>query len=244
MVYEGYRPVDPWSTRNYEHFIIRYLPEHQEDVEESISSADWVREKTRSKYPHELSMKVTITLCSDKDEVKRLSNGRSRALGNSRVNLTRADIFIVHPSWEGSWETYCELDHPFRRVLNHEYVHCPFWQDRFRAERYGGYKQNVLPSWFNQGLAEYISENNFPSWRSLVMESVNEGRFTIDNEYAWGFYILEYMYETFSQKSVLDLVRSTNPSFWGAVQTELGVSRQDFERRRNHYLQCIFSRVS
>lgn len=239
MVYEGYRPSDNWLTRNYEYFIIRFHPEHRDDVEECISSANWVREKTRLKYPHELPMKVTITLCRDIDEVDRLSNGRSS--GNSLVDLTRADIFIVHPSWEGSWETYGELDNPFRRVLNHEYVHCPFWQDRFRAERYGGYTQDVLPCWFNQGLAEYISENYFPSWRSRVKQSVNEGRFNIDNEYAWGLYILEYMYETFSQEGVLGLVRSSAPSFWGAVKTELGVSRQDFELRRNQYLQCIFS---
>ena len=76
-----------------------------------------------------------------------------------------------------------------------------------------------------------------------MKQSVDEGRFSIDNDYAWGTYILEYMYEKYSQESVLDLVRSTNPSFWGAVQTELGVSRQDFERRRNQYLRCIFSRV-
>jgi len=228
MVYEGYRPSDNWLTRNYEYFIIRFHPEHRDDVEECISSANWVREKTRSQYPHELSMKVTITLCSDIDEVNRYSNGRS--LGNSIVGLTRADIYIVHPSGEGSWETYGELDYPFQRVLNHEYVHCPFWQDRARAKCNGGYPDDVLPSWFNQGIAEYISENYIPSCRSYVRESVNEGRFSIDNEFAWGIYILEYMYEVFSQERVIDLVRSTTPNFWGAVQTELGVSRYDFEQ--------------
>jgi len=238
-IYEGFHSSDNWYTRSFEYFIIRFHIEHRDDVEECLISANWVREKTRSMYPHEISMKVTITLCNDIDEVYRLSNGRS--LGNSIVGLNKAEIFIVHPSWNGNWEIYSELGDPFRRVLNHEYVHCPFWQDRALAKSYGGYPDEELPSWFNQGIAEYISENYFPSWKTRVSESLKENSFNIDNEYAWGIYILEYMYKIYSQERVIDLVRSTTSSFWGAVQTELGVSRQDFERRRNEYIKNILS---
>lgn len=234
MIYEGIRSYEEWFEQSNEFFIIRYHPDHISDVEEAFALANWVRENTQVKYPHCLGMKVTITLCKDRKEIQRLT--REDRAGYSRVGLNIAKIFILTPSWSGSWDEYEKMDNPFRRVLNHEYVHCPFWQDRACAKIHGGYPDDELPRWFNQGIAEYISNNYLKSYEECVKESVKQRRFDINNEYAWGIYIMEYMYRKFQQNRVINLVRSESPTFNEAIQTELGVNRQDFDDGWKQYL--------
>ena len=96
MVYEGYRPLSDWLTQHDDYFIVKYHPEYSDDVDECVSCANWVREKTQRKYPHDISMRITITLCRDIYEITNLSGGRSS--GNSIVSLSRAEIYIIPPS--------------------------------------------------------------------------------------------------------------------------------------------------
>jgi len=84
--------------------------------------------------------------------------------------------------------------------LNHEYVHCPFWQERAQAKSKGGYHDEELPQWFIQGIAEYVSENYLPSYEKHVRRKIQQGLFDVDRPYSWGLYIVEYLYQTFQHE--------------------------------------------
>lgn len=227
-----------WFEQDSEYFKIRFHMEQRNEIEETITLANLVREKTQKKYPHNLGMRVTITLCRDKNEMNNLT-GREIA-GYSNVSPNKAEIIILRPGWPNNWDGYEQLDHPFQRVLNHEYVHCPFWQERAQAKLKGGYRDKELPQWFSQGMAEYISENYLPSYEEHVRGKVQRGSFYIDRPYSWGIYIVEYLYQTFQQNQIINLVRSTISTFDKAIQRELGIIYEKLTEGWRQYLLTKF----
>jgi len=224
---------DEWLTIENEFFIIKYHMGQEEDADEALTCAMWMRENTLEKYPHNLNLRVTITLYSDRDQIKAKEEV---CTATSHVDSSSASIGIVSPSWKGSWGGYERLDRPFSRVLNHEYVHCPFYIDLYAKGR--GYKNP--PSWFSQGLAEYISGNYLPSYVNRVRESVEQGSFTINEPYTWGTYIVEYMCSEYGQDRVIDVIKSSAPTFNGALEKELGVALLEFEDGWRRYIADKF----
>ena len=221
------------SPTENEYFVIEYQLGYEEDAIKTLDSAMWVREHTMKKYLHDLGVKVTIYMYNSREEIM-AEEGVPTAVTHSSYdgqNYT-SSIGILRPSWEGHWGGYEELDNPFRRVLNHEYVHSVFYKDLFMKST--GYKDP--PSWFNQGIAEYISENYTPSYEKKVREAVQSGSFMIDEPYSWGLYILEYMYKEYGQVKIVSLIRSTAPTFLDALKKELGVSPSEFEDGWQAYL--------
>ncbi len=224
---------DDWLTIENEFFIIKYHPGQKEEAKEALTCAMWVRENTLEKYPHNLNLKIPITLYSDRDEIMG-KEGVYPAI--SHVGRSRASIGILSPSWTGSWGGYEGLDRPFRRVLNHEYVHCPFYIDLYTKGR--GYKKS--PPWFHQGFAEYISDNYLPRYVIRVRESVEQGSFTINEPYTWGIYVVEYMYSEYGQDRVIDVIKSSALNFNGALEKELGVAPLEFEDGWRRYIANMF----
>jgi len=228
---------DEWLAIENEFFVIKYHPGQGEEAEEALAGAMWVRENTLEKYPHTLNLKVTITIYSDRDE---LTEKEGAYTGTSHVGVSgassSASIGILSPSWTGHWGGYEGLDHPFRRVLNHEYVHVPFYIDLYMKNR--GYKDPQ--PWFSQGLAEYISDNYLPCYVNRVRESVEQGSFTINEPYAWGLYIVEYMYSKYGMDKVIDIIKSDEPTFNGALEAELGTNPLEFEEGWRRYVADKF----
>lgn len=216
------------QTLENEYFVINYPSGYEEDAKKAFDWAMWVRKRTMEKYPHDLGFKVAIYLNESREE------GKPIAVTHS--GTTEAEIFILRPSWEGRWGGYEQLENPFRRVLNHEYVHAPFYKDLYTKRT--GYKDP--PSWFAQGIAEYISENYLPSYEKRVRESVRRGSFTIAEPYSWGIYIVEHMYAKYGQEKVIKLIRSDALTFEDALRKELGVSPSEFEDGWRTYLAKKF----
>lgn len=209
-----------WETSENDFFVIKYRQGYEDDARKTLGIAMEVREITLEKYPHELSTKVIIEVYPNRDE-----------LGDMVICIGNT-IKILRPSWEGTRRGYEQLDHPFRRQLNHEYVHVPFYNDL--NSKKSGYTDH--PPWFNQGIAEYISQNYLPSYEKRVRESVQEGSFMIDEPYSWGLYIVEFMYSKCGQKKVIDLIKSDAPTFTDALKKEIGLSPSEFEEGWRVYL--------
>jgi|GEM_PF-5340080 len=171
-----------WLTIENEYFVVYYHPGYEADAEKALECAMWVRNNTMNKYPHTLNVKVEIYLYSNREEIME-KEGCPTAISHVGVSggvLTTAKIGILRPSWEGHWGGYEQLDHPFRRVLNHEYAHIPFYYHLYSKKK--GYTDP--PSWFSEGLAEYISGNYLPSYEERVREAVLRGSYTIDEPYS------------------------------------------------------------
>lgn len=209
-----------WETLENDFFVIKYRQGYEDDARKTLDIAMEVREITLEKYPHELGYTVIVKIYTNPDELK-----------SCRARLSSGTIHILRPSWEGTWCGYEQLDHPFKRQLNHEYVHVPFYNDLKRSE----YKEQV-PRWFSQGVAEYISQNYLPSYEKRVRESVQEGSFMIDEHYSWGLYIVEFMYAKYGQKKVINLIKSDAPTFTDALKKEIGLSPSEFEEGWRVYL--------
>ncbi len=205
-----------WETLESNFFVIKYHQGYEDDARKTLGIAMEVREITLEKYPHELT-KVIIEVYPNRDE---LGNIAAICIGNT--------IKILRPSWEGTWCGYEQLDHPFRRQLNHEYVHIPFYDE----ER--GYTDP--PCWFSQGIAEYISQNYLPSYEKRVRESVQGGSFMIGEPCSWGLYIVEFMYTEYGREKVINLIKSDAPTFTDALKKEIGLSPSKFEDGWRAYL--------
>ena len=221
-----------WQTTQNQHFIIYYYPGYDNDAAETLNTAMTVREITLQKYPHDLGIKVIIYIYPDRSTLL-AEKGVPTALAEVGSPPPSATIYILCPSWAGDWGGYEQLDSPFRRVLNHEYVHAPFYIDLYTKP--SGYSDP--PSWFSQGVAEYIGQNYLPSYETRVREAVQADSFTPEAEpYSWGLYIVEYMYTEYGQDKVTSLIISTASTFEDALDTELGVSPSDFENGWKAYL--------
>lgn len=226
-----------WLTLENELFSVRYQVGNEQDAQMTLEHAMWVRDRTMEKYPHNLATRVTIQIYDTQREIKSdigvltAQTHSSYGLGANGREYSSA-IYILSPSWEGDWGGYERMDNPFRRVLNHEYVHVPFYKDLYSKRI--GYKES--PEWFSQGLAEYISGNYDPAYREKVQEAAQSGFFLMDDPYAWGLYAVEYMYEEYGQEKVINLIRSDAKTFGAAIEKELGVTPSEFEKGLRAYL--------
>lgn len=222
-----------WETLENDFFVIKYRQGYEDDARKTLDIAMEVREITLEKYPHELGYKVIVKIYTNPDELKSCTV-------RSEVGASSGTIHILRPSWEGTWCGYEQLDHPFRRQLNHEYVHVPFYNDLYSKK--SGYTDH--PPWFNQGVAEYISQNYLPSYKKRVQESVQEGSFMIDElideSYSWGLYIVEFMYTEYGREKVINLIKSDAPTFTDALKKEIGLSSSKFEDGWRAYLAKKF----
>jgi hypothetical protein len=215
-----------WLNIENEFFTVKYHAGYEADANLTLSTAMIVRNMTLEKYPHTLSFKVLIYIYTDPQEI-------GGSAGISEVGSNSATIKILRPSWNGSWGGYEQLDNPFRRVLNHEYVHVPFYVDLYSKP--SGYSHP--PSWFNQGIAEYISQNYLPSYEERVREDVKTNIFPVDEEpYSWGLYIVEFMYNQYGQQKTVNLIKSSAPTFNLAIMTELNETSTQFEGKWQTYL--------
>jgi len=218
--------AEGWLSIENEYFIVYYKPGYEADAEETLRYAMIVRNITMEKYPHKLPFKVEIFI-----HPQAIYSAVTHAVS------TRAVIDIRCPSWKGSWGGYEELGDPFRRVLNHEYVHAVYYYDLYSKR--SGWKENV--NWFAQGIAEYISQNYLPQYIKEVRDAVESGFFISGNPYAFGLFIVEYMYKEYGKDKVISLIRSDAPTFWDAVKQTFGVSPQEFER---NWIKWIYGKFN
>jgi len=226
---------EEWLSIENEYFIIKYHPGYEEDANVTLNTAMIVRNITLEKYPHELGFRVVIYIYSSREE-----SGLIARCARCEVDSSSGTIHILQPSWEGHWDGYEQLDDPFRRVLNHEYVHVPFYVDLYSKKT--GYSESS--SWFSQGIAEYISQNYLPSYDRRVRKAVQDGDFTVNNEpYSWGLYIVEFMYTKYGQEKIINLIKSDASSFDNAVMKELKVTPLEFKDEWRAYLAEKFSRL-
>jgi hypothetical protein len=218
-----------WLSIQNEYFIVKYHSGYEADANVTLNTAMIVRNITLEKYPHALSSKVVIEIYANPQEL-----GYPTAV--AVVDAHNATIKILRPSWEGSWGGYEQLDDPFRRVLNHEYVHVPFYIDLYSKPI--GYDNP--PSWFSQGIAEYISQNYLPIYEYRVREAVKNNKFTIEEPYSWGLYILEFMYHEYEQEKIVNLIKSNASTFDDALTRELNETTPEFENKWKTYLMEKF----
>jgi len=204
-----------WLSIEDEYFIVKYPPGYEGDAKEALRVARIVREITMKKYPHKLPFKVEIMIYPNLPYPAVVY-----------ASSTGATIHIRCPSWKGRWGGYEQLGDPFRRVLNHEYVHAVFYYDLYSKPR--GYKE--VPGWFSQGIAEYISENYLPIYVKRVREILQSGFLIAGHEYALGLFIVEYMYEKFGGEKVISLIKSRAPTFWDAMEETLGITPSEFQK--------------
>lgn len=222
-------PAQPseWLSIENEYFIVKYRLGYEADASHTLNTAMEVRSITMQKYPHHLPFKVEIYIYPSKEEI-----------GPTAVIIcgsSSATIKIVTPSWKGGWGGYETLGNPFKRILNHEYVHAPYYYDLYSKTK--GYKDDL--GWFNQGIAEYISQNYLPIYEQQVQRAVKDDDYTV-TEYAFGLYMVEFMYSRYGQDKVIALIKSEASSFGAALRDVLGVAPLEFEDQWRTYLSEKF----
>lgn len=193
-----------------------------------LAIANDVRSNTKKVYPHETHERVEIQIYQGP------TSKLQGSPGNADVGVHGGTIHILSPTWDKSWNGYEQLENPFKRVLHHEYVHVPFYNSLYGKEY--GYRE--CPTWFSQGVAEYIAENYLPSYESKVKSSVEKGTFDIENSpYAWGLFIVEYLSNEFGLETSLSIVENTSTTFRSAIEDVTELRWTDFEEGWKQYLK-------
>lgn len=234
MIFEGRLPQNNWTNIENDYFDIRYHRGFLEDAKNTLSIAMNLRESTYNLYSYRLSPKVRIKLYSSREEIKAVEDATTAI---SHTPLNNPEIGILRPSWDRDWDGYEQLDNPFTRVLNHEYVHCVFYDNLYRKNT--GYKNP--PNWFCQGVAEYLSSNYLPSYETKIRSKILGESFYIDCPYSWGIYIVEYIYENYGQEKMINLISSAATTFASAIEQELGCYQNEFNEEWKEYISEKFS---
>lgn len=225
---------EEWKTLEDEHFIVKFLSGYGNDAKEILGYADFAREVVMAKFPHELSTKVTIYIYKGPTYV----NNRYLNWGHMSSDYMKGEIHVLAPSGAIK-QSSCYDDLWHRKNVIHEYVHVVVGRDIY--SKTGKYMGNYLPPWFNEGIAEYFAifcstpeilqkyDADLNDVRQMVKRGEGYLLFVAVNKNYGGAYIVKYMYETYGQEAVKDVIESDAPSFAQALAKELNVTGRKFE---------------
>jgi len=217
---------EEWLSIEDEFFVIKYKEGYRSDAELILEYSRYARNVTMEAYPHKLEVKVKVYLYdygSWKDPP-----------WVTRADPPKAEMYFLTPS---------DVPEQYRKYIDnlwyqknvvHEYVHIPTLRD------IGGSAKNP-PSWFKEGIAEYIAVFHTTkeilqkcNWELKNVEDIvkkGDGYLLIvsGDVYGGGAYILKYMYDTYGKDRVVAVLKSETKSFMEALERELEVTYYEFE---------------
>jgi hypothetical protein len=110
-------------------------------------------------------------------------------------------------------------------IVLHEFVHCLHLHLAKSATQVPGWLWEGVAMykgccrWTNPKDLDYIKKKKHPS-----LKQIEEDR-TYQKKYELGYYIIEFMYETYGWEKVLELMKRN-----GDIESVLGISVKEFER--------------
>jgi len=155
----------------------------------------------------------------------------------SRIAQTQhTDLVLLAPSAYSRDSIYKYFPDEFKRLIFHETTHI--------FEEYLSPNMEVLPRWWTEGLAVYLSnqweyEDEFrvPVLEGLKNKKIpNLGRIqgNVKLSYQWGWTIVKYIEYCYGQKTILNIVRNCMD---GDVLKMVEETATNFEKRWKKYLK-------
>jgi hypothetical protein len=141
---------------------------------------------------------------------------------------------------------YSSSGHPmdrnaFDKFLVHEIA--PAYLEIF-AHSNGTRFNNHVPDWFEQGLEEYFAVfHSTPYWRTTGVKTYHQRLkndpaaidtdfgLNVRDRYNDGLVILHFVRDEFGEKTIIDILKSKEPTFGRRLQKSLGISFDEFLRR-------------
>jgi Tol biopolymer transport system component len=225
-----------FRVKQTEHFDIYYYPEEEQAVELAARMAERWYARLSKLLRHELSGRQPLILYAAHPHFQQ-TNAVPGEIGEGTGGVT--EMFkrrIVLPFAGGMAET----DH----VLGHEIVHAFQFDMANRRDADGnaiGPAVMMLPLWFIEGMAEYLSlgpvDANTAMW---VRDAISREKMpTLDQlddpdffPYRYGHAFWAYVAGRWGDASVGDMLRATGPggNIEGAMRAVLGVDEDSFNR--------------
>jgi len=149
--------------------------------------------------------------------------GRVELLAPSSHGSFAPDGFA--PSFDRVW---------YHRNLIHECTSVFMWS--FDGQKDQGWRLNSAPSWFVEGVQEYVAVERAAAdarnrYRTRYFPRLREETVAADfghvaEKYADGYLVLRFMYDDFGPTAVHKVLASPVLSFWGAVEASFGIDRK------------------
>lgn len=121
----------------------------------------------------------------------------------------------------------------YHRNLIHECTGAFIWL--FSAQKQQGWRLSAAPSWFVQGLQEYVAvERSWPEARvryqakylpRLGSATVADQFSSVSDDYADGYLVLRFMHAEYGARAIHLWLSGTEHGFWEAATLALGESR-------------------
>lgn len=217
-----------WLTLERDGLEVAYLEGYESTARTTLETFEWARAAVDAEYPHELRYTLRVYAVPSKEIKYREFEIRGAATARTGSNDGR--ILMLTPDWFGPCgELGPNMDHPkrspFVQAAIHEYSHAPFYQHLYSKDE--GYTQQ--PRWLSQGIGDYIARNYRPSYINSIEDAVDSGTWDFEQRpYYWGLFLGEFMYERNRPEDIVALVKSAEPSFEAAVETEFGTPHDTF----------------
>lgn len=217
-----------WQFLSGDGLKVGYLDGYRSAAETTLETYEWARNAVDEEYPHELSYTLRVYAVPSKEISYR--EFRIRGGATARVGPTEGYIRMLTPDWFGPCgELGPNIEHPkrspFVQTAIHEYSHAPFYQHLYGKEE--GYSDQ--PRWLSQGIGDYIARNYRPAYIDNIADAVESDTWDFEQRpYYWGLFLGEFMYDRNSPEDVVALVKSPEPSFEAAVETEFGTPHDTF----------------
>jgi hypothetical protein len=100
---------------------------------------------------------------------------------------------------------------------------------------------NDAPSWFIEGLQEFVAIERGPAeargryrerYLSRLHEETVRHRFSsVEDAYADGYLILLFLHDVFGTSPVHEVLKRSEPTFWQSVERSLAVDREELFQR-------------
>lgn len=225
---------DEWLTIEDDHFIVKYQSGYVDDANKVLNYSAYARDVVVEKFPYELSRKLIVYVYKEPTKY----NSYTIRWGHTSADYMKMEIYILAPSEAIRQSSYYD-DLWHQANIIHEYVHVVVGQDIYT--RTGKYMGNYLPPWFNEGIASYIPYyctmsqiyQKYSSNLERIGDSVRRGEGYLlcvtPDAYYGGPVLVKYMYETYGQEAVINIIENDSPSFIHALTEELDITIREFE---------------
>ena len=226
-----------WKVLETEHFLIHYYPEERLPVHDAARMAERSYSRLSRLLGHQFREKKPILLYASRQDFGQSNiNGD---LGEGVGGVTEPARQRIELPFTGDYDS-------FEHVLTHEMVH-QFQFDVFAEGRAGANIQTLEqvnpPSWFMEGMAEYLSLGpNHPLTTMWIRNAVENGSLPTIKQmtdrpdeyfpYRYGEALWRYVGERWGDAAIGEILQSsTTLGVDRAFERELGVSMEQLSEQ-------------
>lgn len=214
---------EDWNTIEQDHLVVHYKNGYQNDAEQILQWYSDAEDYATEELPDEVETRIQSNLYAHAEGF----NGSSLRWSGNPI-----EVECLTPSENDFGESW------YRSGLGHEMFNIILWNHAGRYSRYSYFQRN--PSWFAEGLSEYLthrqpqlSNEPLPEGVREYYEVIKDGggyfSYLAGDRYNGGHVIAEFLVDKYGYDRIFDVLRNDSDTWNAAVQHGFNVSQFELE---------------